>query len=61
MTKDDNDGNFETPSRQSSYLTPEPHSESDITGTISSVTEEEERKKQDQLRAVTAKNTFHIV
>ena len=55
IAQDDDDGNFETPSRQSSYLTPEPHSESDITGTISSVTEEEERKKQDQLTSVTAK------
>ena len=62
MTKDDDDGNFETPSRQSSYLTPvAPTPESDITDTISSVTDEEERKKQDQLTSVTAKNTFHIV
>ena len=60
MTKDDDDGNYETPSQSNgngngNYLTPEPHSESDITETISSVTDEEERKKQDQLTAVTAK------
>ena len=60
MAKDDDDGNYETPSNgngNGNYLTPEPHSESDITETISSVTDEEERKKQDQLTAVTAKKT----
>ena len=59
MTKDDDDGNYDTPASNGNgngnYLTPEPHSESDITETISSVTDEEERKKQDQLTAVTAK------
>ena len=51
MTKDDDDGKFETPSRQSSgngnYLTPIPPTpQSEISETISSVTEEEERKKR---------------
>ena len=65
MAKDDDDGNYETPSSNGNgngnYLTPEPAPESDISETISSVTDEEERKKQDQLTPVTAKNTFHIV
>ena len=59
MTKDDDDGNYDTPASNGNgngnYLTPEPQSESDITDTISSVTDEEERKKQDQLTSVTAK------
>ena len=60
MTKDDDDGKYDTAGESNgngngNYLTPEPHSESDITETISSVTDEEERKKQDQLKAVTAK------
>ena len=59
MTKDDDDGDYDTPDSNGNgngnYLTPTPHSESDITDTISSVTSEEEKKKQDQLRSVTAK------
>ena len=55
MAKDD-DGNYDTPASNGSgngnYLTPEPAPESDISETISSVTEEEERKKQDQLTTV---------
>ena len=59
MTKDDDDGNYDTPASNGNgnYLTPEPQSESDITDTISSVTDEEERKKQDQLKTVTEKKT----
>jgi len=60
MTKDDDDGNYDTPASNGNgngngngnYLTPAPTPESDISETISSVTEEEERKKQDQLTTV---------
>ena len=59
MTKDDDDGNYDTPGSNGNgngnYLTPEPSPESDISDTISSVTDEEKRKKEDQLKAVTAK------
>ena len=58
MTKGDDDGNYETAGGSNgngNYDTPEPSPESEISSTISSVTDEEERKKQDQLKAVTAK------
>lgn len=57
MTKGDDDGDYETPGSNGNgdYNTPEPSPESEISSTISSVTDEEERKKQDQLKAVTAK------
>jgi len=59
MTKDDDDGNYDTPfqSRQSSgdgnYLTPIPPTPpSEISETISSVTDEEERKKNNKLNGL---------
>ena len=59
IAQDDDDGDYDTPDSNGNgngnYLTPTPHSERDITDTISSVTSEEEKKKQDQLRSVTAK------
>ena len=53
MTKGDDDGDYDTPPSNGNgdYNTPA----SEISETISSVTDEEERKKQDQLKAVTAK------
>ena len=61
MSKDDDDGDYETPGSNGNgngnYLTPEPHSESDITETISSVTDEEERKKQDRLKRIAEPDT----
>ena len=47
MTKDDDDGNYDTPGSNGNgnYLTPEPSPESDISETISSVTDEEKKKK----------------
>ena len=57
MTKDDDDGDYDTPSSNGNgdYNTPAPSPASEISETISSVTDEEERKKQDQLKAVTAR------
>ena len=46
MTKGDDDGDYETPGSNGNgnYDTPEPSPESEISSTISSVTDEEERK-----------------
>ena len=53
IAQDGDDGDYDTPGSNGNgdYNTPA----SEISETISSVTDEEERKKQDQLKAVTAK------
>ena len=62
IAQDDDDGNYDTPGSNGNgngngnYLTPIPHStESDISETISSVLDEEGKNKDDQLKAVTAR------
>ena len=52
MTKGDDDENYDTPGSNGNgdYNTPAPTPASEISETISSVTDEEERKKQDQLK-----------
>ena len=60
MTKDDDDGKYDTAGESNGngdYNTPAPTPASEISETISSVTDEEERKKKDQLKRITEPDT----